>query len=246
MHETLERLRGQAAELASALPRPSFYAACEDQMRYCRSVFFDHPLILRLREDVLPFLMDQYGHGIEHSKTVAIEAGAIALAELGHDLSRARRLSLLSQLAGLLHDTRRMESRHAAKGAELADIILHDYPLEPEEKQAVAFAVASHEAFTDHEPPGDPDSALVAGALYDADKFRWGPDNFTTTIWEMCDYLELDLDEIARRFPQGVEMIGRIADTFRTETGRRYGPEFIDIGLVLGREVRALLQRAVA
>ena len=255
MHETLERIRRQAAAMAAEMPRPSFYALHADQMRYCWNMFFDHPLVLRMREDVLPFLLDTYGHGIEHSKTVAIEAGAIVMVErgshtpgsdtTGQDMSRTRRLALLAQLAGLLHDTRRMEEHHAAKGAELCHIILHDYPLEPAEKDSIAFAVANHEAFADHEDAPDPDTALVAGALYDADKFRWGPDNFTTTLWEICDYLELDLEEITERFPQGVEMIGRIADTFRTPTGRRFGPEFIDIGLSLGRRVYDLMRRAL-
>jgi len=243
MHETLRRLRRQAEELAAQLPRPSFYEDYADQMRYCHGMFFDNPLILRLREDVLPFLLDEYGHGVEHSKTVAIEAGAIVMIERG-PTARARRLALLAQLAGLLHDTRRAEKSHAAKGAELSRLILHDYPLEEDEKEAVAFAVANHEAFTDHENSEDPDVALVSGALYDADKFRWGPDNFTTTLWEMCDYLELSLADITGRFPKGVEMIGRIANTFRTVTGRRFGPEFIDIGLTLGRQVFQLLQKA--
>ena len=254
MHETLRHIRDRAAELAALLPRPSFYAEHADQVRHCRSMFFDHPLILRLREDVLPFLLDEYGHGVEHSKAVAIEAGAIVMIERGpnasdpnahnRDMARTRRLILLAQLAGLLHDTRRAEGHHAAKGAELARIILHDYPLEPREKETVAFAVANHEAFAAHEESDDPDTALVAGALYDADKFRWGPDNFTTTLWEMCDYMDLNLQEIVERFPRGVEMVGQVADSFRTATGRRHGPEFIDIGLALGGQIFELLREA--
>ncbi len=73
-------------------------------------MFFDHPLIIRLQEDVLPFLYDEYAHGIYHSKKVAIEAGAIILKE-GDDMDgdRVRELVLLAQFGGLLHDCCRLD-----------------------------------------------------------------------------------------------------------------------------------------
>jgi len=49
-------------------------------------------------------------------------------------LEQARRLSLLAMLAGLLHDTCRLEGDHATRGADLALLILRDYPLTDEGK----------------------------------------------------------------------------------------------------------------
>ena len=247
MIETLKDLRRQARRMASLQPIPAFYMDCAVELQFAWDMFFDHPLILRLQEDCLPFLYDDYGHGVEHAKKVAIEAAAIVIAEAGPtDPERARRLAKLALLAGLLHDICRLEADHAARGAEVAQIILQDYPLPAADKAAVVRAVACHEAFTALPASPDQDADLLAGALYDADKFRWGPDNFGTTLWEICDYQEWPLDEVARRFPEGVERIRQVAGTFRTATGRACGPEFIDLGLGLAQDLYRLLRDAAA
>jgi hypothetical protein len=46
---------------------------------------------------------------------------------------------------------------------------------------------------------------------------------------------------LVRRFPKGMEGISAIKETFRTETGRVYGPEFIELGLKIGVKVHQLL-----
>jgi len=40
--------------------------------------------------------------------------------------------------------------------------------------------------------------------------------------------------------------IARIKDTFRTETGKVYGPEFIDLGLAIGEKIYRFLQERFA
>jgi hypothetical protein len=39
------------------------------------------------------------------------------------------------------------------------------------------------------------------------------------------------------RYPKGMQGIARIKSTFRTPTGKKYGPQFIDIGLAIGKEL---------
>jgi len=242
MNKLLTRMKTEAKAMAARMEMPGFYTQCARELDYSRSVFFDNPLLVRLQEDVIPFLYDDYGHGIDHAKKVAIEAGAIVLAEMRQgDLARARHLALLAHLAGLLHDICRLEDDHATRGAELSVSILADYPLEPEDLARLAFAISDHEAFTTRRETDDPEAALLSGALYDADKFRWGPDNFSTTLWEMCDYNEVPVADILRRFPAGVARIREVAGTFRTATGRTFGPQFIDLGLALGEELHARL-----
>jgi hypothetical protein len=234
MNNILEQLRSEAKNLA-AHKSPRFYELCNAQYSYSKETFFTHPLIIRCREDVLPFLNDEFGHGIDHSKKVAIEAGTISMNELGQrDLQLNRHMVILAQIAGLLHDICRLEPEHAQKGAELAKFILRDYPLDQEDKERIAFAIADHEAFKPRQNTGDELTVLLSGALYDADKFRWGPDNFVTTLWEICDYQEWPLEKILSRFPQGMEIIDSISMTFRTNTGQTFGPEFIEIGLEIG------------
>lgn len=238
--EVLQRLRQESKALPTTLP--TFYTELNEELTYARDVFFAHPLIIRCREDALPFLNDDFGHGIEHSKKVSIEACALILAEgtfLG--LPHARRLGLLAMLAGLLHDSCRLEEHHALRGAELALLVLQDYPLSDQEKQMVSRAIGSHEAFSTAQFE-HMETQLLAGALYDADKFRWGPDNFQTTLWEICNYQDWSLGQILDKFPDGLKTIKAIQNTFRTTTGKMYGPEFIELGLTMGKKIYQIIQ----
>lgn len=223
---------------------PQFYDMLHPELAFAKETFFAHPLVMRCREDILPFLYDDFGHGIEHAKKVAIEACALVLKDaqpLGMDL--ARRLGLLAMLAGLLHDSCRMEDDHAQKGAELSALVLQEYPLNDEEKNIVFQAIADHEAFASPASFNNVRAEIVAHALYDADKFRWGPDNFNTTLWEICNYQEWTLEQILDRFPQSLEIIVSITNTFRTSTGQIYGPEFIELGLAKGKKIYQIIQK---
>jgi hypothetical protein len=240
----LDAIRLEAKNLAGSQNIPTFYERFSSEYCFSKEIFFDHPLVARCQEDVLPFLNDKYGHGIEHAKKVALDAGAIVLAEARPwGMDQARRLSILVHFCGLLHDTCRLEPNHAQRGGELAVRILNDYPLSDRERRMVAFAIRNHEAFQPRESTQDLQEELLAGALYDADKFRWGPDNFGTTLWEICDYEEWDLDQILAKYPQGVEKIQAVANTFRTEIGRTFGPEFIDLGINLGQRLYLILRQ---
>jgi len=85
------------------------------------------------------------------------------------------------------------------------------------------------------------DAQLISDALYDADKFRWGPDNFTETLWAMIIPRKTPLPVLLSRFLSRLEGIENIRTTFRTPTGREYGPDFIDRGLLIGRRLHAAL-----
>jgi hypothetical protein len=247
---TLDIIQKEAQEYASH-KRLSFYDDLAPELSYSRQIFFDHPLILRCCEDVLPFLNDEFGHGIKHSKNVAIESGAIVLAESFYrDQERSRHLVLLAHIAALLHDICRLEEEHAVEGARMSHYILKDYPLTDRDKGLLHTAIEFHEAFRPYTPPEDPEEFFLSAALYDADKFRWGPDNFITTLWEICDYQEWPLDKIMDKFPEGLRIIDSIQDTFRSQTGRVYGPEFIETGLEIGdfvfRRLREHVRRSAA
>ncbi len=241
-NDILRRIKQESASVTpDALP--SFYTAMSAELASARDTFFSHPMVLRCREDVLPFLNDEFGHGIEHSKKVAIECSALILGEAeAIGLEQARRLGLLAMLAGLLHDTCRLEGDHATRGADLALLILRDYPLSDEEKLMIANAVRCHEAFSAPARFDHPGTQLLADALYDADKFRWGPDNFITTLWEICNYQEWTLQQILDKFPAGLEVVASVQNTFRTSAGKIYGPEFIDLGLVMGKKIYQIIQ----
>jgi hypothetical protein len=87
---------------------------------------------------------------------------------------------------------------------------------------------------------------VISDALYDADKFRWGPDNFTITLWQMLRFSQASIVRLIRRFPKGMRGISDIKDTFRTDPGRTYGPEFIDLGLRIGEKIYEFLQERFA
>ena len=75
---------------------------------------------------------------------------------------------------------------------------------------------------------------MLSDCLYDADKFRWGPDNFTHTIWDMVGFINPPLKTFVSHYPKGMALLKKIRGTFRSRTGRRYGPQFIDVGIAIG------------
>lgn len=79
--------------------------------------------------------------------------------------------------------------------------------------------------------------SLISNSLYDADKFRWGTDNFTHTVWDMVIFANVPLSEFIRRYPAGMATLEQIKSTFRTDTGKKYGPDFIDLGIETGNRL---------
>ncbi len=225
-------------KIAAEVGTPRFYLERDTEVALSRNWFAAEPLV----EETLRIVGERgdcLGHGLIHVRKVAIDAGALILIEEGGAPAdeRVRRLVLLAQLAGLLHDIRRSEKNHAERGADEAAGILAAFPLRAEELAAVTGAIRNHEAFKPFRTDAGPSERFLAGALYDADKFRWGPDNFTETLWAMIIPLGIPMQTLLPRFLAGLEGVRKVRESFRTATGRDYGPDFIDRGLTIGRRL---------
>ncbi len=246
MKDVIRRLQREAERIASRRPIPEFYVRSKAPLALARKLFFSHPLVVLLREQIEPRLSDELGHGCYHCTHVSLDGAALIHMELESDPAEAvstERFMILGLIAGLLHDISRSEPDHADVGSREAARILKDFPLSQEEVLCVSQAIRNHEAFIEPLPCAHPWSQLISDCLYDADKFRWGPDNFTHTLWRMVDHRGVSLPELIERFPWGISGIVRIRETFRTPTGRQYGPEIIEAGVAIGKELyRYLLQ----
>ncbi len=246
MNKLVLRLQREAELIASRYPCPSFYLQFKAPLALARKIFFSHPLLLTLRDRVRPLLQEGLGHGMHHSTRVSIESAALISVELAadpQDAARVEKLMLLGLVAGLLHDISRGQEHHAKVGARAAEPILIELALEKEEIDCVCQAIRNHEAFVTPRVCRRPSFQLISDCLYDADKFRWGPDNFTHTLWCLMNHFSLTPEELIKRFPWGVTGMMRIADTFRTSTGRQFGPEIIETGIEIGKEIyRYLVQ----
>jgi hypothetical protein len=141
-----------------------------------------------------------------------------------------------------LHDLRRGEKDHAKASAFAASRILQESSISSRKREYIVQAIANHEAFVEPKRVDSPVGQMISDALYDADKFRWDPDNFTVTLWQMLRSSRAPIARLIRGFPEGMEGIARIKETFRTETGKIYGPEFIELGLKIGGKVYQFLQ----
>ena len=235
-----QNIRKIAREIVARYPLPDFYVDHPEEVEMSRRFYQDDSAIVRLRKELAACLDDDFGHGMGHVEAVAIDAGTLAVIEsraAGHAKSRVQRNLLLAQCAGLLHDICRKEKSHATKGAEMARDILRNYPLVPEEITHVCAAIRNHEAFVRLERLPTRQAQMISDCLYDADKFRWGPDNFAHTIWAMVGYLNPPLEAFVKHYPNGMALLKKIRGTFRSRTGRRYGPQFIDIGIAIGEEL---------
>jgi len=181
---------------------------------------------------------------------VARDAGVLILIEapaLGINNADALDLSLIGELAGLLHDIKRAEKDHAVLGSIEANRILLELGIKRKERGYITEAIKNHEAFRTPSYSTDTVGQLVSDALYDADKFRWGPENFSSTLWLMVAAHKTPVEALHMTFKEQMKIIETVRDTFRTTTGRQYGPEIIDQGIQVGNaiyeEMDALLQR---
>ncbi len=245
MEDIYEEMIAASQEIAASFPLPRFYTCCSQWIHLSRSLFFQDGKVLKCRAVVQKELTNNYGHGLDHAEKVAVEAGALAYIEglrLSLQESAQHQAEILAQMAGLLHDLRRGEKDHAQSSASAAGKILRDFSFHPEEEQMIVEAIANHEAFVEPRRIDSTLGQIVSDVLYDADKFRWGPDNFTLTLWEMLRFSHAPIARLIRRFPKGMKGIARIKDTFRTDAGKVYGPEFIDLGLAIGEKIYQFLQ----
>ena len=245
MEDIYEEMIAASQEIAASFPLPCFYTCCGQWIHLSRSLFSQDGQVLKCRAMVHRELTNNYGHGMDHAEKVAVEAGALAYIEgfrLSLQESAQHQAGILAQMAGLLHDLRRGEKDHAQSSAAAAGRILKDFSFPPEDEQMIVEAIANHEAFVEPKRIDSTLGQMVSDVLYDADKFRWGPDNFTVTLWEMLRFSKAPIARLVRRFPKGMKGIARIKDTFRTDTGRVYGPEFIDLGLAIGEKIYQFLQ----
>ena len=157
---------------------------------------------------------------------------------------------MATEIAGLLHDIKRKEKDHAVLGSIEAGRILAAIGLDSAEREYITNAIKNHEAFKEVQGSNSTAGQLVSDALYDADKFRWGPDNFTTTLWLMVESNNTSPQALHGVFKEKMKGIEKIKETFRTEAGRTYGPEFIDQGLQIGdriyEELSAMLRQKEA
>ena len=244
MQDVYGEMMVASREIAASFPPPRFYTCCREWLTLSRSAFAENVQILRCREIVLKELRDNFGHGLDHAEKVAVEAGALALIE-GEKLSlkepALQQAGILAQMAGLLHDLRRGEKDHAQSSAMVAEKILEQFSLPPEEGQYIVDAIANHEAFVVPKRIHSVIGQMISDTLYDSDKFRWGPDNFTITLWEMLRFSQAPILRLIRRFPKGVKGIAGIKETFRSDTGKIYGPEFIELGLAIGEKIYQFL-----
>ena len=245
MKDIYEEMIAASRDIAASFPQPRFYFSCKEPLDLSRSLFDKDAQVMKCRTFVLNELKDGLGHGIDHSEKVALEAGALAYIE-GEKLSLKesirRETCLLAQIAGLLHDLRRGEKGHAKASALAASRILQEFFIFPQKGEYIVQAIANHEAFVESKKIDSPVGQMISDALYDADKFRWGPDNFTRTLWQMLRSSKAHIAPLIRRFPEGMEGISWIKETFRTETGKIYGPEFIELGLKIGEKIYQFLQ----
>lgn len=234
-----QKLQDTALKIARALPRPAFYGEHTTLINLAEEVLKTHDLIRKCRT-YLDESQLECAHGLCHCEAVARDAGTIVLVE-----GRRRSISqsvieplfTAAIIAGLLHDIKRREQDHAVRGSIEAEKILKALGVDERSRSHITYAIRNHEAFKTTCDLDDEGGCMVSDALYDADKFRWGPENFTGTLWLMVEAHHTPPEALHKTFKEKMKGIERIKETFRTATGKRYGPEFIDQGVIIGNAI---------
>ena len=240
MQPIYHQIRQRARQIILRHPPPDFYRDHALAYETSKRLFDSNPIIKKLFSFVANTLEDDFGHGLIHAVKVSHDAGSIIFIEAqsgGSDPDRLSRLVCLAHSAGLLHDLMRKKKNHATRAAARAKKLLKSYPFSSAEIGNICSAIQDHEAFKDRIEADTPEGELISNSLYDADKFRWGPDNFHDTLWDMVSYFNPPLSEFMNGYSKGMEKLEKIKRTFRTATGKKYGPQFIDLGLAIGEEL---------
>jgi hypothetical protein len=237
-------LKQQARTIAARQPIPDFYRVYKSDWTCALRCLDQDPLLLALRAFVQERLEDDFGHGMGHALKVATDAGALSLIEgrrAGYSDQRIQRVSQVCQAAGLLHDIHRKLANHAVEGARFARKALTAFALTPSEIEGICYAIGNHEAFQQIKTPPSQTAGFLSDCLYDADKFRWGPDNFTDTLWDMVAFYNPSMADFVARYPGGMQRLEEIKRTFRCHTGKKYGPQMIDYGIAIGKELMSFI-----
>jgi hypothetical protein len=188
MQPIYHQIRQQARLIVSRYPTPDFYRDHAQDHEASLRLFDRDPIIKKLLRFVTDNLEDDFGHGLLHAVKVSHDAGALVQIEAGdgsYDIDTLSRWVCMVQSAGLLHDIKRKKKDHSTHAAAYAKKVLKKYPFTPQQVEDICCAIQNHEAFKDNIDLGTPLGELLSNCLYDADKFRWGPDNFKDTIWDM-------------------------------------------------------------
>ena len=255
MNPIYEKIRSHARLLALRYPLAAFYQDYPEQVAFSLRIFDTDSVVADLRDFVTRHMEDDFGHGLHHAVKVALDAGTLAAIEDwrlksgGGALASEDRMHYrvrMAQCAGLLHDIQRKQKNHAREGAVFAQKLLGQYAFSPNDIADICLAIENHEAFGRTKPGRTPAGALLSDCLYDADKFRWGIENFTHTVWAMVSYADIPIRRFMEIYPSGILFLEKIKATFRTPTGRVYGPQFIDQGLSLGEHLYGYIQTEFA
>jgi hypothetical protein len=246
MQSIYAQIQQSVMEMAARYPLPDFCKDFPSENQFSRHLLETDATVAEVKQFVRQRLDDDFGHGMEHAVKVALDAGTLMVVEgkrwgLSRD-SNHRRV-LLAQCAGLFHDIRRKEKDHAGEGSIYAREVFSGYAFTDDEVNDIALAIANHEAFKDPIPIESVRGEILSNCLYDADKFRWGPDNFTHTLWQMVASYNPPLSKFLARYWKGMEGVARISHTFRTVTGKTYGPQFIEIGLAMGKDIFEMIRK---
>jgi hypothetical protein len=245
MQSIYARIQASAMEIAARYPLPDFYKDFASENRLSRYQLETDATVAEIRRFVGQRIEADFGHGMDHAVKVALDAGTLMVVEgkiSGFSGDTTHRRVVLAQCAGLFHDIKRKEKDHAGEGSLYAREIFSGYAFADEEVNDIALAIANHEAFKDPIPIGSVSGEILSNCLYDADKFRWGPDNFTHTLWQMVASYNPPLSKFMARYWKGMEGVARIKHTFRTGTGKTYGPQFIEIGLAMGKDIFTMIK----
>jgi len=249
MKAIYDEIQKYAIEAASRYPTADFYRDYSDQMDFSLNFFSTDPVVCELYDYVVENIEDDFGHGLDHVLKVAQDAGALVMVE-GQILEGAASLSgnelnhrvRMAQCAGLLHDIKRKYKNHAKEGAVFSEQVLEQFLFAKADVADICLAIENHEAFGAIKVCRTSAGKLLSDCLYDADKFRWGTENFTHTVWAMVSSANIPIKKFVKMYPKGISFLEKIKKTFRTPTGLKYGPQFIDLGLCVGEELFEYIQ----
>jgi hypothetical protein len=73
-------------------------------------------------------------------------------------------------------------------------------------------------------------------------KYPFSPEEIENICGAIQNHEAFKEDKFMDGYPQGMEKLETIKATFRTPTGKKFGPQFIDLGLAIGEELYEVIK----
>ncbi len=241
MNNELLLIKQETERIVKELAKAKFYQENDSELAVAKDVFFNDKTVLGLQSETIAFLYDDYRYGILHSKNVSLDTASLILHEAEDEsFEKKNKLIFLGEIAGLLYNI--YDPKKDCNSDSVKEILNR---LAEMTDERTILRVLEAQSNLEMRKNLDEDEKIITYCLYDANLFRYGADTVATLLWEHFAYEELTIVDFYNKLPALIEKTFQKENIFLSETGKKYGPEILAIGLSSAQNILAWMENYI-